>query len=1267
MICDWKKQWVAVGVRAALFVGIAGGAGLVRAGENVLLQTDFEQGKDAPAGWTGKGSAIWSDFARSGKHALEIRTWVKDQDLKRIRAESDLAALQKTLPAEEYTRKVTEYWEKISPHTLPSETCWMSPVIEFSGKPVKVSYWGAADINWANDESFRAEVGIRMTDANGNLTGNMNSAIPLHFYVHDRTSYQIVTRSAPEGLLWEYREAVLKVPAGKGRIVFGFGKFPNGQAWMDDLVVSESADYKSEEERAAAGTAKKADRPWNLEINFPVSFNLFMLGDPLECDLAVLASNAPPAVAAGMKVACEIRDFNYRLLHTETVTVQAGQIKDYCQAPGAGSNDTTKLILLTLPESLKAHEGKTLFIRAKLMDGDKLMAEDEVTFGIAAPVERKPETLWKGCHAVANWQPGQDLNYDFGKKDREGYNIHAYKMGCQWNGAPVNAGQLRGILGITCYGCPSEYIPNPDSKPTFPAVERTFPEYGYYYENYLLQSFHRGADPYTFVPKWLKDAGAKKYGADKYPGYKAVFDVDIVGDLYAAVVQHWSKVFPNALVFNPSAGEVAQDKFRMDFHKAAYTAIKKVTDRPEVKIGAWIWSKENPVGEVLDAVKYMDIVGAELYGDPQIGMGADLVQATREISKLANRELMPTALEGCAKTGSERQIDLAKGVFDAHAHTFANGVRMFGQYEFITGHTQPDGSPILRNDLVNQYAGTGHSGGANRWKRTRYGQGGLSQDGKPLQYQMAISQMAYHLAVRQLDHAEFDRKMSVPEIWAFVFSRNNKGILFIETQRDYVDRQVEFRNCPSGFTALDIFGNQFRIEPQDGQCLMTISREPFLITFDKAIPKEFQVVPAPASEVKMLIPIVRKNKGAVEVTLDKGRKCELAMEFDPLMKTDKAMKPNADGKARIDITPLEERPTGKYRTYIRMTEGAKTVGLLSARLAFESSSLTAKLAGMPKTQTLKPALRVELQNGLEKPQKVKVRFMDRWLTPAARPEIVEKAAAIPALGSAAVEFEVDANLVKLNRDYPVSVEVAEESGAVKKVSGNVHFRSVPKAAKPIKVDGDLSDWELENLIALEPNWIWTMCGHQNTGPVKHYTPTWEEQSGSDGKFKMYLRWKDGSLYFAAVVKNSKHDHIEQIKQSKENVWAQDCMYLVMYAADFVPGEGTATFPHKMHLGIDENSKPILQDGRGVVFEDFSKIDCEYAVKETPDSYTYEFRMGPNYPGFRGLKMEPGKRFSISTMAWRDRGGFCSAFYRHFASFEGSIPDMGQFVVVEQDR
>jgi hypothetical protein len=636
------------------------------------------------------------------------------------------------------------------------------------------------------------------------------------------------------------------------------------------------------------------------------------------------------------------------------------------------------------------------------------------------------------------------------------------------------------------------------------------------------------------------------------------------------------------------------------------------------------------------------------------------------------KPVLAMAMEGCAKTGSERQIDSAKGVFDFHAHAWMNGVSHLGQYEFSTAHTAADGGPVLRGDLVNIYSGTGHSGGAKRLRMTRYDTkdtrlhaGVVSPPDYPAtHYQPALPTIAFGNVIRWMDSCEPQRALHVPDIWAFVYKRLDQGLLFIETMRDWGERQVELANVPSGFVAVDIYGNRYRVEPKGGKCLLTVSVEPLILTFDKPLEAGFAVQPAPDVEVKMLVPIVRKMPGAVSVSLGKDRAGTLAIDVDPRLQAPAQAQVGKGETARMDITPLEERPTGKYRTYIRIMEGASAVGLLSLPLVFESSAITARCVGLPMTAKSDPAVRVLLKNGAESEQAMQVRFQDVWTTSAMRPEFAEREVKLGPLAAVSVDFPVERARARLNQDYMASVQVITGDGAAKTCANKVHFRAVTRAAKPLKVDADLSDWDLESLLPLEPNWIWEMRAHTNSVASKAYNWTWAQQNDPEGRFKMYLRWLDGSLYLSAVLRNSQHDH-QKVAKDKSELWAQDCLYVVLYPAEFIPGEGTATFPYKMHLGLDENAKPLLQNGIGEVYEKPEAVDCEYAIKKTPEGYVYEFRMGPKYPGFRGLKVTPGARFSLSTMAWRRGGSRCYAFFRHFASFEGSINDMAQFLVVEE--
>ncbi|MBI2192963.1 MAG: hypothetical protein HYU36_13365 [Planctomycetes bacterium] len=208
------------------------------------------------------------------------------------------------------------------------------------------------------------------------------------------------------------------------------------------------------------------------------------------------------------------------------------------------------------------------------------------------------------------------------------------------------------------------------------------------------------------------------------------------------------------------------------------------------------------------------------------------------------------------------------------------------------------------------------------------------------------------------------------------------------------------------------------------------------------------------------------------------------------------------------------------------------------------------------------------------------------------------------------------------------------------------------------MDADLSDWNLDGLIPIEPTWQWALQTQGNTGPAKNYRQTLAEQSSPEGKFQMFLRWDDRGLYLASVARNA---HPSRPAKSLDDVWAQDCLYVMLYPDEYVPGGGTSMRPYKMHLAMDGPGKPVLLDGAGIVRTP-EELDAEYAVRETPPGDVYEFRMGPRY--IRGMKLAPGSRFSLSTLCWRDRDPKY-AFYRHCASFDGTVGGMAQFVLVDE--
>jgi len=1210
------------------------------AAEGVLLRTSFEEGTEGPVGWTPSGAAVWASFARTGKRSLEIRTWQPDDVMNDL--EADLNA--KRLTREEFYKKA---------FVEPSRTRWESDPVECSGKPVKVSLWVANNMTWGNDESFRAEVALCPVDANGKSTENFLSDKAIQFPQLPRDNYQLWSRAVPEGLRWEYREAVLTPPKGKARVVLHFLKFPAGQVWIDDLVVSESEEPAS---RAPAARGQEATRelPWEMQINFPVSFNIFRKGEPLELDLALIDPKGLPQPKAGMKAAYKVRDFDYRLLASGELKLGNAPFIQWKPGPWADDpyfkqseggklyeriKDHVTIVPLTLPDSLDAFEGKLLFLHVALMDGRKVLAEDEVTFAILVPAVPDKANLFRGGKVVPNWQPSVDYPYDFGKEGD--YNGFAYKCGAQWNSVPYTN---------VHYGTYMSLAKTKDSPLSLPKIERSYPDYGIHVENYVLQMYRK----YTVLPEWAIDQSPEAIA--KY-GYK-VFDKEHYANFVALWAKNMLEMFPNGVCICPTAGEVPHDKWRFELQEACYKAIKRAA--PQVKVGAWYWGQER--SEIEPVKDYLDFIDGELYGDPQGEMGQGVGQLAQRLTKEVGRPIFGAALEGCAMTGSDRQEDSAKGVFDFHVRLWERGVLQLGQFEFGEAYTKPNGDPLLRADLYAMFGGTGHFGGAKRLKLTRYDNAGKYAEMKSLpgfasagrHFQPSLPAVAFANVIRFLDSAEYKSTLSTGYLVALLFERLGRSVLFLETAGGAGDRTVELSGLKSPFEVLDILGYRYRIEPKDGKALLTIGKNPLVLTFDgtgeSPAVRELEDV-----EIVMTRPIVRKSAGIVTVALGAGRTGVCSIDLDPMMKAPKEVEVAAGKPAEIEITPREERPSGAYRTYIRLLDGGKAVGLLSFPMEIKAAGVWVSVAAVPMTKKTDPKLVATVHNSTSAKQKVAVRFRDIWTAADDRPVPAVKEVKVPSGGAVSVEFPFARERTRLNEDYEVAIGLLYPGGREESFTGRVNFRGVEMATKPITIDADLADWDLDALLPLLPTWQWELQSQGNTGPAKHYCQTWAKQTESEGKFKMYLRWDRAALYLAAVTFNTQPSRTDDL----DNLWAADCLYVMLYPDEFTPGGGTSMRPYKMHLAMDRAGRPMLQDGDGKIWKP-EELGVEYAARYTPTGYVYEFKMGPKY--LRGMKLRPGQRFSMSALCWSKHSPKY-AFYRHCASFDGGVADMAQFTLV----
>jgi|GEM_PF-5557518 len=1239
------------------------------AGEKILLETSFEKGGSTPAGWAAKGGAQWTEFARTGNRSLEVRSWQTDEVMHRVEDEY----IRQTLSDDKQVAQNAKKLISVDPH----HTWWIGPPIQIGDDPVKVSFWGANNITYMNDESFRAEVALVKCPADGSMPNiehgktKFHSAEPLHFYRAQRENYQHYARAVPEGLRWQYREAVLNPEKGTYRVLMHFRKEPDGQAWMDDLKITTSSEYRTEQQLLVEAGQKQSNLPWELQVNFPVSFNLFKVGDPLQMDLAIVDADGLPKVTNNTKLVYEIRDFNYRYVHGGAINLKPGDYPvwhttaylkkmrksgylKYVAAEGHRLDGHTIIVPTELPETLKAYEGQMLIIKATLEQNNKKMAQDEVAFGIITPAKPDKANLWRGGKTVEQWGPRPDLPADLG--DASDHNGLYYKMGGQWNSVPI---ELR--------SWPKAWPKKDGPINVGETPKKVYPHHGYLFENYMNMSFRNY--PGSTVPKWAR---LESQDVIDHYGYW-VFDLEAYSKLSVAYVQRMLEVFPNAVAICPTAGEQPFDQWRYDAQKATYAAIKKA--HPSAKVGAWYWAHDFSVVDHYENA--FDFLDTENYSDPRMpGQGG--VEIAKRYSEQLGRPIFATILEGCARVGSEEQEESARGVFDFHIFNWMRGEKFLGQFEFDLAYTKPDGSPLLRDAIIAQWGETGHMSGARRLKLTRYDMvdGKNTREGSlgysygpyptyfPTYIQPALPTMALAQTIRFLDSAEFQRPFRVPDVYAFQFERLGKTFIYLEAH-GMEDLHVKLTGTTAAFQTLDIYGYRHRVEPADDGVVLTIGHYPLILLFDELLDKDAaRIQRVNDVTIGMTRPIVKLSPSDVHVNLGSRRGSKLHIDLDQRMSAPKAVPVKPGQTASIRVTPKEERPTGAYRTYVRVTDGGKTTGLLSLPLKFQSAGVRAKLAGQPVTHNLDPAVRVELDNFTSKPAKVRLRFRDDYTVNTVRPTTIEKTQTVPANQTLHVDFPLQRDRLRVNFDYPYEVEMTQADGSTQTIKGDVYFRGVPKIDHTVQIDGKLNDWPLDKLLSVKPL-TRMMIGGRTGGVARGYYSTWQKDLRPDGKFDTYFAWKDDGLYAAFVVNNPNPDR--PIENPAEH-YAQDCWYFTFYPERYEAGEGTIMKPFKIHLSMDKTGNPTLVDGNGKVRTQ-EELGIKYAATETSTGYVYEMFMSQKY--LRQLKLEPGSQFSASFVGFHKHYGSpmgtkppLYGFMRGTFTFDGGLQNMGRFVLTK---
>ncbi|MBN8215551.1 MAG: hypothetical protein J0L75_02865 [Spirochaetes bacterium] len=210
-----------------------------------------------------------------------------------------------------------------------------------------------------------------------------------------------------------------------------------------------------------------------------------------------------------------------------------------------------------------------------------------------------------------------------------------------------------------------------------------------------------------------------------------------------------------------------------------------------------------------------------------------------------------------------------------------------------------------------------------------------------------------------------------------------------------------------------------------------------------------------------------------------------------------------------------------------------------------------------------------------------------------------------------------------NAQYAVPYAAQSEDLIVRRVL-RLPSLLVPKAAKAIAVDGDLSDWD---------DAPWMTLGEEALS--KNFSAKLPHQGAADFGARVALRWADGGLYLAARVR----DDVAFQKGNPNTLYERDSLQLY-----FDLGNNASPQVHAYDkddvvyaIGLDESGRAVanLEKSPGTRYIGANNVetgldaDVKVACRSLPDGYAYEVF----FPSFTlpFLAIKPGSVFGVSLL------------------------------------
>ena len=1074
-------------------------------------------------------------------------------------------------------------------------SAWVSPPIANPHHPVLVSFWAADNYLRCGDFSYSACVDVQDQDAQGKTVSQSDYLTTIRW--DDSRKSDMWGKLLPAGLVWKYYQAVY-TPKGKTfRLIFHWPKpLLRGDCYLTDVRVGLAGEGQVAAPvvpTAAANGGTAPARPLNMEITTPVMGNLFYQDVTPSFDVLVYSrQNQPLPDLSGATLAWDISNFQgWSIARGSVPFAPAKPIADktfYDSQPGATRKHNLLLSLAVADQAARA-PGQEFFLHAVLEVGGQALGEQTASYGVVHPRTIDPKD-YNECHLSSSWF---SHDYTFTNSSFHDSSI-SVKSGISWD-----------IFDDYGWKQVQPQYPGPyhfdKPRPVLPRI-----------------IYNPNTEQSRVQPVWIANEVPPQciITDPLHPG-RTTFKIEPYIEYMLAYIRHNRHAI--SLVV-PSGLERTIDARTIELQRRAYAAIKKAF--PAIKVGMCLYGLSmNPSSDVdlfLREKLYdcCDFIDTHIYASSVDWTEWERLQAAY---RSMGRQPVPLISTEFARVGSSDQVVRARNMVAAHLDAWAHGMEQiyyFNQANEDQNHylmhpfgRQPTDIPGSETGGFMYMQNMGWpkvspeiAPSPQRWALGSWGHvyGGTSL--MPL-----LCTMTYYNLVQNFELAKYRTTMAPsPNAIAYIFDRPHATVAAVWLSNPVGEETYRVR-IDTPFQVQDLYGNITTLTPVGGQAMLTIGQNPLTL-----------IVPQAKAAIAF-----EKVQGLNALQVPRGGTATLNVPVPAAFAAGAplALTCTLDGRALPDaIKDLHQQtalflPVGKdqapgqYTLRCRLLSGNKVVGLLRTSMHVDHE-LRLTISAEPLIPGRQPALLVTIHSLAPTVSRGMVRFDDRYFSQGLMPHLREQPYQVAPGQSAVVSFPLDAKLINLTTDYRVSVEVTDSAGLHLTRTEYVAFRACRKATGPIKIDADLSDWDLKQLTPIPferefTNWGKPYGGPQDIGGV------------------FYTRWDSGHLYFAAII----NDQFPVQRFNNIDAWQDDNIMFGLYPWGWNLGQA-------MHSGYYREHIARCADGTARIFRvgnpeggPPTPEGCRVAVKYADGRWIYEWE----YPkaAISPMRLDLGAAFRVS--------------------------------------